>query len=255
MKTPIWRLIAALCCTALLSGCGGSGDDDDFRPDTTSRLNGVYSGSFSNDDGEFDLFAMAYEGLLFAYSDAAARQHGGTIQGRDDEVFVIYGLFDETGENFANAEAQGVFVPHESIDADYFTTEGEVGEIALDIDPVWDNPASFSLVGGAYTHTDGDYVLTVTIDEFDGTLDGSDTDGCFYDGVVLPPESDRNLYIVEMTQAAGCRGEPEEVDILGYATLFDNSPDPDELFTLVLAESTNSNDEFMLTLHLLRQAG
>lgn len=236
----------------LLTGCGGSSDDD-TRRNSTSDLNGIYVGSFNNENGEFDLFAMIFEGLIFAYSESGQLQYAGTAQGRHADFFAIYGLFDSQGTHVANAEAQGLFVPHASIDANYLTTDFETGEIALTIDPLWKQAASLSRVAGTYVHTDGAYALTVTIDGTTGQLDGSDTDACLYTGQVLPPKAKRNLYIVDMTQSAGCRGEPEAVDILGYATLVDNDPNPDELFTLSLAEGTASNQEFMWTLHLLRQ--
>lgn len=253
MMNTVNRCLGSLLLACLLVSCGGSSDDDDSRRNATSALNGIYSGSFSNESGESDLFAMIFEGLIFAYSDSAQIQYAGTAQGQNTDFFAVYGLFDASGAHFANANAQGVFIPHESIDADYLTTDFEAGEIALNIDPLWKRPASLSRVAGTYMHSDGPYALTLTINALSGQLDGSDTDACLYSGQVLPPKSKRNLYIVEMTQAAACRGEPEAVDIVGYATLIEDDTNPDELFTLMLAEGTTTNDEFMWTLHLLRQ--
>lgn len=78
-----------------------------------------------------------------------------------------------------------------------------------------DNTASLSYLEGSWSFAKGtSFSFDVSIDQF-GTLSGTDSDGCFYSGVVTAPEPQKNIYQLAINKSS-CIAKNGDYTGLGY---------------------------------------
>lgn len=137
------------------------------------------------------------EGRLFASTPAGLYAGSVSLEAPFDLTAVNYGFFrDDTPVLVARPDADllaisSVQAKHElvlrwSAQSQNFCSPNSS---ALDYDPLYDRPASLSIISGVYTN--GDLSLSVNSD---GVVSGSDINSCVFNGTVAVVHADRNYY-------------------------------------------------------------
>jgi len=75
-----------------------------------------------------------------------------------------------------------------------YSGTGDAGTFTVGMSPMWNRPASPSILAGVYTRTTSiGYTMTMSITQ-DGQLTANDTRGCVINGTVTVPDPSHNLY-------------------------------------------------------------
>lgn len=211
------RLLITLLIATLLSACGGGsggggdGHHDDGPENTTRLANGVWRGSIISDaSADRDLTLLVLDGLVAGVSYDSSSLFSGYMLGADDFLSGDMTEFDAVGEPVEDIPVEGFFHPDDSMDL-FYRSAHDQGTIELDIDPITFEPAGMSILAGHYQDQLADIDLLIT--EF-GELDGSDAQGCLYDGHVRAASDGSNLYEMIIART-GCA---DEANISALAT-------------------------------------
>ncbi len=80
-----------------------------------------------------------------------------------------------------------------------FTGSGDAGTFQMEMNPMWNRPASLGEVAGVYTRsTSTGYTMTMTVSS-NGQMSASDSRGCVFGGTVSVPDATHNMYRVDAT--------------------------------------------------------
>ncbi len=192
MNKLILSLVAILSLTACGGGSGSGGDYHHGSADNTTRqANGVWHGTMYSDGyPNRDLTILVLDGLMAGVSYDSSSLFSGYMIGTDEFLSGDMTEFNSHGEPVDDLIVEGVFHPDDSMDLAYDSNH-DTGSIALDIDPVTYAPAGMDILAGHYQDLDSDLDLLIT--EY-GEIDGSDLDGCVYDGHVRAASDGTNIY-------------------------------------------------------------
>lgn len=242
----IWAIVFLFT----LSGCGGgssSGGASDPAP--ISSANGIWYGTFTEPtSGTFKLIGLAYNGEIMAISsDAGVLYYGDyTLSHRD--ISGSANAFAIDGGLFATVQISGTYSAQGSINASASTLYLGTGErttssISLAFDEVYNRPSALSMIRGIWTYSEPGYSSTYAVDSF-GQIEGFDTTGCVYNGIVSLLDSAHNLYAVDVdVSQCGAMNGP----YAGFATLVDDALANDTLFYSLIG------DQYITLHYLLRQ--
>ncbi len=236
---------AGLCLTLAACGGGGGGGSDPDTPPPVSEVDGIWRGSFVSDStGSYSLLGLIKDGEIRMLSADNGSIHAGTASVASGGVFSATTTdYAIGGTVYAETSMTGSYVQGQSISADYTATNGDSGTVSLTYDELYDRDSSLALTEGIWSVTEGAYTFTITI-QADGTLDGSDTDGCIYSGSVSIIDSNKNLYDVDVS-AANCG--VADGDYNGYGVISDDQS-ANDTFSLVA-----NNENYIIYGDLTRQ--
>ena len=129
-------------------------------------------------------------------------------------------------------ELNGVVVTKDNIQGDYTWGE-DFGRFVLNYSPLYEQSSSLSKLEGMWTFNEASsggtiFTITITVDP-DGTLFGSNTEGCIYNGKFGIIDSRYNVYSmsIELSLCGDLNGEYEGLaflsgDLLAYNVSNDN---------------------------------
>jgi hypothetical protein len=184
------RLLLLLLLSIITAACGGGGGGSDDAA-AADDVNGIWRepssgtvGIISADGWNVDII----QGIFHYNGDLRA------IRGDISSYLRVFAH----GGLYTHIEGNGTLTPKAAFHADYYRDDGSHA-LTLDMtyDPISDRQPSFGLVSGIWSQTAGQYTLTITINS-DGSLFGSDTDGCSYLGSVTIPDPNINIYKFHM---------------------------------------------------------
>lgn len=187
----------------VLTGCGGgSGGGSSVptpAPIVNSAVGGIWEGLITLTDGtkyEAAGFVTETGELRFITEDGA--QQVGRISSAGS---VING---EVTEYTASTAPVSGTITGEISARNTLSGSAQFGGVttstfSFKYDTLYERDSSLAVVSGIYSDTDGiGYTETYTI-ESDGTITGSDTDGCVFGGLVSILDPNYNMYRVQLT--------------------------------------------------------
>lgn len=202
-----------------LVGCGG-GDGSGGLISNTS-LDGVWEGTFVEEGVTYDLQGLIYENRLYAFSGEGDTLLEGRLYSKGSLLSGTIEIYEIDGWFLDQVSVSGSVNERQKIKGK--TSSGSTFDLTYS--KTFDRSSSLALVAGIWSSTLGYDTTTITIQN-DGTLDGSDSDGCYYSGKVSTPNTSKNIYRLNLT-ISNC-GELNG-PVAGYATLSDFSAINDSL--------------------------
>ncbi|MFE8071554.1 hypothetical protein QQM79_10885 [Marinobacteraceae bacterium S3BR75-40.1] len=222
---------AALLSMFLLTACGGGGSGGGggggSSPDNTSS-SGESSGTSGNSNQSAQTGEAARPGV---YSGEITTSSGDTkvsiaVLGPDNRLvlFIEGGVYDRGSVSFDGSKMTGELkefrtaaVESGSIEATMTSNsfsgtatseDGTESKLAYQrLGSVSDEGADMDKIKGSWTEQKDGISTNFTVMS-NGELDGSESDGCVFDGQVTIPDPQYNLYAVSF-DGANCAGRPE----------------------------------------------
>lgn len=193
--------ICALFLSMALISCGGGGgsDDESFDDD----VNGIWE---ENASGTFGI--ISYNGSFVDIIHGYAGHLNGRLYSRDGVIYdsiltrfwagIIHSIWYST---------DGTVIPKDTIDVTYETqltvpSTTDPLHLVMHYSSLSERPSSLSIINGIWSRTQGDYTVTITINN-DGSIFGSDTYGCTYAGTISIPDARLNIYTIYLDKS-GC---------------------------------------------------
>lgn len=195
-------LVMAFTSVALV-GCGGGGGGGSSAPTPApivdSAVGGIWEGTTTLTDGtKYETAGFITEAgeLRFITEDGA--QQVGTISSTgsviNGEVTEYTAIADPVSGTFT-----GTISARNTLSGSVQFGGVTTSTFSFNYDTLYERDSSLAVVSGIYSDTDGGgYTETYTI-ESDGTITGSDTDGCVFGGAVSILDSNYNMYRVQLT--------------------------------------------------------
>lgn len=189
------RKILLLALTSFVAACSGGGGGS--SPSTEQSMGGVWVGTASpiGGGGSIDMIGIISEsGELHFLSEIEidignVTTNGNTFSGN---VTAYTTGATELGT------VSGTFSPKASFSGTGVFGGTPTSNFAFTYDDSYERASSLALVSGTYSDTDGFYTETYTIGS-DGALNGSDTDGCVFNGQVSVIDARYNAYDITIT--------------------------------------------------------
>lgn len=266
--------VPVLLTSLILAGCSESGSDQD---NAVVGVEGVWRGTMINSGVEsYDLIALGTkDGALFTYGDPyngleanddvdsvfvkvdedkwgwanrsivsivaaceLSRPSGVSAEGscHYPEVEVVPGQSISARfeyDHYAGVEVLGQEAPQAGLNGD------TVYELSLSYDPVYTRDASFNLLEGQYTLTEGEFIFTFQVDTL-GRIEGNDNQGCVVTGKAEIPDKRFNLYKLAL-EVSNCEAQNIYEGILAVL-LDDGGRYNDTLFIKSVAFPLNDSD-------------
>ena len=195
-----------------LGACGGGGGSHDHDTENTTRYaNGIWQGTvYAEGESNHDIMLLVLDGAVAGISYAGSSLYSGYLLGAYDFLTGEFVRFDSSGEPFDDMALEGVFHAQDTVDLTYHSGL-DAGSIELDFDSLSYAPAGLHVIAGHYQDVSGDLDLLISPS---GHIDGSDLQGCLYDGYVQVAPDGLNIYEMLITRSA-CA---EEAEIFALAT-------------------------------------
>lgn len=206
MNTHKTMLYFAMMVFSLLTltACGGGGGGDnsdtadassDSSPEVTpASPDGIWHGTFTEAGTTYDLNAIVYDNYLYAYSTSGNTLYEGKVFLSGENLSGTINVYQINGGFVGTNTVSGTVVTGKSISGR--TQDNTTFSLTYDND--YERASSLNTVSGIWSITEGNYTETITI-QADGTLDGSNTNGCAYTGSVSVPDSKINVYKIVIT--------------------------------------------------------
>lgn len=243
----------------LVSGCGGSGDENNTIPqqDPTGIWDGKYTSWTWTDDhrianfSSIDIYGVIWKGRWILFRQGGA---GGVGADRlwDGNPVVVEQVVTGDMRSYDGRD----FLSVEHIDYGGVSTKDYLhAEYRSNVDPISNMDtykeismyyqSSLTEIGSSLTYTDGIWseqryslITTLAIDA-NGLITGSDTNGCVYNGIIKVPDESINIYEVEVDLAM-CGDRDGNYSGLGFFSLENRNvfrfsvSNPDHSFILIL---------------------
>jgi hypothetical protein len=211
----------------LASNGGGGGGNGDGGTTDISLLNGIWQGTaHSNLEGiDMEVIGLIYEGNVRFYLPASDTFNAGTISVNGDNFSATLTDID----NNESTTLSGSYISGVSITGTYTSSSGDSGSTSLSYDSIYNRPSSLSQTQGTWSFTEGSYSSSITI-QADGTIAGSDSNGCTFSGSVTLLDSTKNLYNT-VVQITNCGLVNEQLS--GWGVVYDKASPNDTLFMII----------------------
>ncbi len=197
MKSNHLPVIAVLLAAVGLAACtndGGIIGGDRTAPVT--RVEGIWSGGFLDIGGGGSVTGFIHDGQITLFQGAAFPS------GQPDAFY--FGTYNEQRQGvLTRYEGQGPVGNDANIQISLATTLNiQVGSTTslMALQPIGDlynRTATSDMLSGVWGMRLANYTLTLAYDPVNGTLVGSDTEGCNYNGRVEIPDPLHNIYLIE----------------------------------------------------------
>jgi|PlaIllAssembly_1097288.scaffolds.fasta_scaffold28132_3 hypothetical protein len=209
-------LPAALAAALALTACGGGGGADSSAtsgagptspPATTAATtSGVWKGSIvSTTTGQASsVIALTGADGHSAWMTTDGRVWSGQFPMTGDHFNATFSGHMYDGVHFPDGTNHGttsMMVDHHSGSATSgrYTGSGDTGTFNMNLNPMWDRPASLGTVAGVYTRsTSNGYTMTMTVSA-NGQVNASDSRGCLMSGTIGVPDAAHNMYRMNAT--------------------------------------------------------
>tara|TARA_R110002072_G_C7958528_1_gene533739 strand:- start:1117 stop:1839 length:723 start_codon:yes stop_codon:yes gene_type:complete len=223
------KLFSLSSTLVLLTACGGSGGSSS----TENELGGIWTGTVTlTDTTELGAIGLASEaGKIFFLSGGDLSIGNVATSGTNFTGSLIEYYAD--GGNSASGSISGTFAARTSLTGSATFNSVQTSTFSFNYESIHERDSSFATISGTYSLTDGGYTETYTVDA-DGLITGSDTDGCVFNGQISLPDTNYNIYGVNIT-ASNC-GDANGV-YSGLAALVDDTTTNDTL--IIGAKGTN----------------
>ena len=220
---PIIRLykIVLIIFSVVMAGCATvdtkTKNEDQVQAKRTP-IEGIWSGEFDiGGRGPFDFTAVHLGGNAFAYSLKAKAMCVGTVKLDGENYISKYALFALDGGPFDWATITGKLKEETRIFSHFATLNGgDTGALNIEYDSVYDEPSSLALTTGNWIYTDRDNLTTELEIVAEGTISGTDSDGCEFLGYVdlINPQYNAYKLKVEITECSSVNGVYEGVSFI-----------------------------------------
>lgn len=200
------KLIPITLMALGLAACGGGSSDDGDSPssgeqvsDNTNQLNGIYYGEGNESGfGQFEVISFVQDGRIYATANTGVGYSGSIKAGSGNEVTGSLTLYDFDNAAFDTAALNGEYASKDYIDVAYARQTGPEGLVSLAYSAqAYEQPASLSKIAGVWTVTNLAANTSVTINS-EGEFFGTDSEGCVFSGSFSVPNSNANLYNVDL---------------------------------------------------------
>lgn len=240
-------VVCALLLSMVLIGCGGGGSSDDSSID--DDINGIWEEKASGTIG-----IISYNGAFVDIIHGYVGHLSGRLYSRDGVIYdSILTRFWAGSIHSSWFSTEGTVIPKDTIDATYETqitipSTTDPLHLVMQYSSLSERPSSLSLISGIWSRTQGDYTITITINN-DGSIFGSDTYGCTYAGTISIPDAKLNIYTIYLDKT-GCSSYMQ--DGRGQGVLMDGTSMNDTLL-LAVSRRTEPSAIDSIVIELSRQ--
>jgi len=201
-----------------LSACGSSGGSD---APVNNDLGGIWMGSALETDettaqDSFGLISESGKAFFLTEGDLVI----GSVSTADNNFSGPFTEYYSDG-GVGSGTISGTFISRNSFSGAAFSDGSQTSVFSYSYNPAHSRNSSLTDISGTFSETEGAYTETYTIG-MDGTITGSDTDGCIFGGAITLPDTDYNMYNVRLT-ASNCGDANGTYN--GLAALIDNTED------------------------------
>ncbi|MBT8088936.1 MAG: hypothetical protein KJO01_01880 [Gammaproteobacteria bacterium] len=204
------NLVFAGLFAFLIPGCGGGGGDavtvtqpivnangggiwvgqttDDSQPGVTQDFVGV-----TTDSGEFRFLSLDTFGQFIGTFTVSGNAASGTGLG-----WAPIGFTWTDGTVLTSVSITATVTERQQFNGSWSTGTSESGTFTFAYSDTHQRTSSFSKLSANWFYTDGLYSVTISIDQ-NGSISGSDTDGCVYVGDASIPDASVNTYAFDVT--------------------------------------------------------
>lgn len=238
--------IIAFCTFICLTACGGGGGGGSSTTSQTTNADatGVWTGTFTqNGAGTAQLTGIIANNQLRFLSIDAGALYEGVISVNGNKFTSSTTNYEIGGTIFSSGTQSGTVNPGKTLSGTFQNSDGSSGTFSLTYDPITSRGASLATISANWTITVGSDSLTLSIDT-NGTITGSDTSGCVYNGSVTISNTGVNIYTLAIS-IASCSDSTINGAYTGYAVVTDNTTTNDTL----IYEVSNPNYLFAGTLN------
>lgn len=219
---PVRYLLASLVVALGLATLVGSNVTENLDPD------GIWYGAITDSGGTYDLTGLIFHNRLVYFSLLGGYIYTANVGMTGDQLSATANMLQIGGSSVGTANVAATVVEQVSIDGTYTSTIPNSGAISQTFYSVYNRTPDLSVVAGTFTVTDGvAYTWTITVLP-DGSFTGSDTDGCTYDGTLVPGDGVHNIYKMAIN-ISGCIS----FKTAGYAFIDDNAVANDTLWMII----------------------
>ncbi len=232
----MYRIVLKRIAAIILSGlfglfvaCASTKVDDENALTTIDAgpLDGIWTGEFDiRGRGPYDFTAIHLNEKAYAYSLKAKAMCVGTLAFDGEHAIHKYILFELDGGPFDWATITGTLKKNEqnqNLLASHFKTlnGGDTGALDIAYNEIYNQPSSLELTQGEWTYTDRDNLTTNFSVDKQGTIVGSDSDGCEFLGYmdIINPKQNAYRIKVEIKECSSANGEYEGVSFIADSTL------------------------------------
>lgn len=205
------NLVFAGLFAFLIPGCGGGGGGDavtvaqaivdangggiwvgqatdDSQPGVTQDFVGVTTNS-----GEFRFLSLDTFGQFIGTFTVSGNAASGTGLG-----WAPIGFTWTDGSVLTSVSITAMVTERQQFNGSWSTGTNESGTFTFAYSDTHQRTSSFSKLSANWFYTNGLYSITISIDQ-NGSISGSDTDGCMYVGNASIPDASVNTYAFDVT--------------------------------------------------------
>ncbi len=219
------KLIPIMFCV-LLTACGGSGRGNGGNVDPT----GIWIGSFTETGGgQTDVFGFIFRSQVHLIADGDASgliyqgivaASGQNLHAATDNRIADEGMGSPIVSSYEISANLRTVAGIRNIRGSYTSDDGTRGTITLTYDPITDRGSSLELIADNWGIVNtGSGGLGLSIDD-NGTISGSDSASCIYNGVATVIDPAINIYDIELN-IASCTEASNNGDHAGFAFIDD----------------------------------
>jgi hypothetical protein len=208
MKKYLRLKLIAVSSVLTLSACGGgssSGGSNTASP--AQSAGGIWTGMVTNVDGtSYDAAGFITESGELRFITDDGEQTTGTITvtgGQHTASLTSYApfgtVFTQNGVSVISGTASGALQERSTFSGTTTFAGVETSSFSFTYDDIYERDSTLAVISGIYSDSDGlGYTETYTIDSA-GTITGSDTDGCIFNGSVSILNSNYNMYRINLS--------------------------------------------------------
>jgi len=216
------RLVILLSISVLsLSGCFGSSSGSSSGGSTSEEeivsIEGIWSGSATEEGETYDVAGIFYEGQFFGFSDESGVVWDGAYS-INNNAFQIPQLFafDVSLEVLLNVSSVSGTIDGTSLSATFSSDAGTTGSIQASYDQsLYERETGLSDISSVWEYTSGQGVYSSVAIDDNGELSGADTGGCLFLGHVSVPDTTRNVFVIDL-EVTSCNEFDGDYDGLAY---------------------------------------
>lgn len=206
MRPLVYFIPITVFILSLIS-CGGGGGGDGATAGGkvigNASITGYYEGTIAiNGGGSLAAQALISGSQVVVYTKDGSYVFQGNLSVNGNSLTGGLSLF-VNGTAAGLATLNGTVKQGVSITST-FSSSSTSGNLSLSFSSDSNQTASVSAIVGTWSETDGADTITVTI-QANGDVNGSDTDGCVYNGSSAVPQSNMNIYTLTINLSS-CGG-------------------------------------------------
>ncbi|MFD2231322.1 hypothetical protein [Alkalimarinus sediminis] len=232
MNVVIRNKLVVAIATLTVTACGGGGGGSAPAATPTvpnAAVGGIWTGITTLTDGTtFETAGFITEtGELRFITDDGAQQVG-TITASGNSFTASITEYAEAGSP-ATGTVSGTISARQTLTGSAQFAGETTSTFEYSYDSIYDRNSSLATIAGIYSDSDGaGYTETYTVDS-DGTITGSDTEGCVFGGAISILNANYNMYRVNLT-VSNC--DTFDGSYTGLGALTDEGGDVNDTFVL-----------------------